>query len=1116
LLFLFGSQIRVSLAFQSELFTQAINAVNTLNFVDDLFFAAVNLVDKAPPSVPLIWEPSSVTSKLNVPPLPQFSLTINENDHSDTPSQAFLYDYEATPLPRSLALTQMEQELFELLLTVRQIYCPSTTIRVAGGWVRDKLLGQTHNLRDIDIVLSDLSGVDFGNLIQQYITDNPNHSLKRYADHQIQIKHYENSSAQHLQTASLSFGELQVDLGRLRYETYRQSNSRVPTMTGRAAPIQDAYRRDLTVNALYFNLHTSQVEDWTEQGLQDLLQTRRIATPQPALESLLEDPLRILRAARFAAQLSFVSTSLNSCRGHTYTWHPDLQRAVADRRVLNAFYTKVSPHRRGTEVNALFGTVRPSLGLNWLLPHADLLQAIFGLPTDKRGIFLYQQGYRNLVASERLIRLCGLKNNEHLFYAAWLHPHWQSSKENEHESLTKRHRQNESIVNKCLLKSLARSRSDAQAVQRILDGLSLWHSLRNNFDKIVAEQNTEQFDTNHLPALRWEVYKLLKKTGPSWRESLLLSYAVAESQGSDAKTTASSYFQWIDFIEKDSLLSQISLNKDFVKPIFNGKQIKERALPCLVGEKFREALQAQEEWQVKHGFANAGLKIIDVEQEKMEQDLIQYLIEKFPDLSSQEMPHGNGTNTESIDSLGFPTEGAKFSKKVVQTFGTRSKIQSKEVVLDSTRRLTFSTPMLVAVSNILGLSQPSSALDDYENKRIAIFEKASPSVVFIDTFTERRDAFSTNVLEVPLGSGSGFVWDKEGHIVTNFHVVRNAQVAQIAILTSDSSGSTASSSSLNTNINGFTSMRGSNKRSVFKAQVVGVDPGKDVAVLKVDAPKELLTPLKAGQSAKLKVGQSVLAIGNPFGLDHSLTSGIISGLGREVKSPIGRPITNVIQIDAAINPGNSGGPLLDSSGNLIGMNTAIYSPSGASAGVGFAIPIDAIKSSTWYLTVSLFFWMNALTNLFGFSHFFCNGEFYPVVETLITDGQVVRAVLGISYLESKQARALGINAGVLVLDVPENSPAALAGLKGTRRTESGLIEIGDIILKVEDNIINTESDLFAALEDRKPGEKVKLTVGRAVASDNELVLKQVELIIELQPSTIYERRKEKADVIISP
>ena len=274
---------------------------------------------------------------------------------------------------------------------------------------------------------------------------------------------------------------------------------------------------------------------------------------------------------------------------------------------------------------------------------------------------------------------------------------------------------------------------------------------------------------------------------------------------------------------------------------------------------------------------------------------------------------------------------------------------------DPTRRTILSSPLVAAA--LWGSSAlPSHALDEYENRRIAIFEKSSPSVVFIDTFTERRDAFSTNVLEVPLGSGSGFVWDTDGHIVTNYHVIRNAQTAQIAILTSDGGknndggqATTASNASFgSSSVNAYTSMRPvakGGKRSVFKAKVVGVDPGKDIAVLKVDAPKEALTPLKLGTSSNLKVGQSVLAIGNPFGLDHSLTSGIISGLGREVKSPIGRPITNVVQIDAAINPGNSGGPLLDSSGSLIGMNTAIYSPSGASAGVGFAIPIDSLKQS---------------------------------------------------------------------------------------------------------------------------------------------------------------------------
>mmetsp|Transcript_19141 Transcript_19141/g.39615 ORF Transcript_19141/g.39615 Transcript_19141/m.39615 type:complete len:291 (-) Transcript_19141:281-1153(-) len=261
------------------------------------------------------------------------------------------------------------------------------------------------------------------------------------------------------------------------------------------------------------------------------------------------------------------------------------------------------------------------------------------------------------------------------------------------------------------------------------------------------------------------------------------------------------------------------------------------------------------------------------------------------------------------------------------------------------------------------------------------------------------------------------------------------------------------------------------KQSVFKATVVGVDPGKDIAVLRVEAPDSLLQPLTLGTSKGLKVGQQSLAIGNPFGLDHTLTAGIISGLGREVKSPIGRPITNVIQTDAAINPGNSGGPLLDSSGRLIGMNTAIYSPSGASAGIGFAIPIDTVKY---------------------------------IVETLIADGRVVRPVLGISYLESRQAKALGIQNGVLVLDVPADSAAARAGLKGTRRTESGLIEIGDIIVKVGDDIINTESDLFQAVEDYQPGDYVDLTVNRIAASDNELVTKQMVIRTQLQSSAMYE------------
>ena len=243
--------------------------------------------------------------------------------------------------------------------------------------------------------------------------------------------------------------------------------------------------------------------------------------------------------------------------------------------------------------------------------------------------------------------------------------------------------------------------------------------------------------------------------------------------------------------------------------------------------------------------------------------------------------------------------------------------------------------------NLVSLEEANASYGGYdqaETRRIDVFEKVAPSVVFIDTFTERRDVFTTNVMEVPLGTGSGFVWDQEGHIVTNFHVVREAKFAQVAILTKNAKGLSSSSSNNNnkplprltstlpqqvqqpaqaqvsqnpfaapqaTDVLPYTSMRpsGATSRSVYKARVVGVDPSKDIAVLKVDAPKSELFPISVGSSTGIKVGQQALAIGNPFGLDHTLTSGIVSGLGREVRSPIGRPISNVIQSDCAINPG---------------------------------------------------------------------------------------------------------------------------------------------------------------------------------------------------------------------
>jgi len=436
-----------------------------------------------------------------------------------------------------------------------------------------------------------------------------------------------------------------------------------------------------------------------------------------------------------------------------------------------------------------------------------------------------------------------------------------------------------------------------------------------------------------------------------------------------------------------------------------------------------------------------------------------------------------------------------------------------EILTSKQRRRTLFSSAAALVSTILssssncGIGRPEPAaasslavLEESENRRIDVFEKNAPSVVFIDTFVEKQDTFSTNVMDVPVGTGSGFVWDKDGHIITNYHVVMNAKFAQVALITprknnkmlngrQPSSGqSLSSASSIPENV--FASsdsvpqpVRTSStnkvssdeyKRTVFKAKIIGSDPGKDIAVLKIDAPEELLYPIKLGTSNGLKVGQLGLAIGNPFGLDHTLTAGVISGLGREVKSPIGRPITNVIQTDAAINPGNSGGVLLDSRGTLIGMNTAIYSPTGASAGIGFAIPIDTIKY---------------------------------IANTLIKDGKVVRAILGISFLESKQARALGIGRGVLVLDVPQDSPASKAGLKGTKRTETGLIEIGDIIVQVGDIMLETEASLFQALENYKPEDVVSVRVLRIDAVDDELRQRSLTLEIALQSSEIYEQTK---------
>jgi S1-C subfamily serine protease len=210
---------------------------------------------------------------------------------------------------------------------------------------------------------------------------------------------------------------------------------------------------------------------------------------------------------------------------------------------------------------------------------------------------------------------------------------------------------------------------------------------------------------------------------------------------------------------------------------------------------------------------------------------------------------------------------------------------------------------------------PRGELLSDEKSTITLFRQASPSVVNITAIGVERDLFTLNLYQIPQGTGSGFVWDTNGDIITNFHVIQQADAAQVTLA----------------------------DQSNWKARIVGVAPDKDIAVLRIDAPANRLRPIPIGTSKDLQVGQSVFAIGNPFGLDQTLTTGVISALNREIESVTRRPIQGVIQSDAAINPGNSGGPLLDSAGRLIGVNTAIYSPSGTSAGIGFAIPVDIVN-----------------------------------------------------------------------------------------------------------------------------------------------------------------------------
>ncbi len=313
---------------------------------------------------------------------------------------------------------------------------------------------------------------------------------------------------------------------------------------------------------------------------------------------------------------------------------------------------------------------------------------------------------------------------------------------------------------------------------------------------------------------------------------------------------------------------------------------------------------------------------------------------------------------------------------------------------------------------------PRGDLAASERATIELFERCSPSVVYVSPLEHRsvRHAGTTSVEDVSTGTGSGFIWDRAGHIVTNFHVIEGASGALVTL----------------------------QDNSTWTAKTISVYEDKDLAVLTIEAPPELLTPLAVGSARDLRVGQSVFAIGSPYELDYTFTHGIISALDREIDTTSGSIIQEVIQTDAAINPGNSGGPLLDSAGRLIGVNTMIYSESGSSAGIGFALPVEVVNR---------------------------------VVTQLINNGRVVRPALGVVMVRDEEIFRRGLS-GVPIRSVDPGSAAERAGLRGVSSGSEGRLALGDMILKIGETPTPDTVTLLNTLDKHDIGETVHVTVER--------------------------------------
>lgn len=626
-------------AFSPEIFNQVIVQLGSLSQlgVDELAFAAANLLDggsmtQKQRSIPLLPPRNSGRIIIPVgllPQLPQLAPSV----YDDTQAVQGLLD-----------LTPQEEELIQLICEVRNKYSPRTTIRIAGGWVRDKLIyGKETPSRDVDLVLSDTSGKEFAEKVRKYLEETKHDYGEDNDDAKdaIRIQQQKSSNSKgdqtnHLQNESLLISGFDVDFCQMRYEKYKDKDSRIPTKIGVASAAEDAWRRDLTINALYYNINTNQVEDWTERGITDLL-SQTIDTPKKPLPTLLEDPTRILRAIRFAAQLSFDMS-------------PALIRAARDDRVRYALQYKVSRDSIGKAIDEMLGTRArdPCRGIQ-LLVATELVDVVFPLGEQADAVdsmTIYKAGLQYLSRTQSLVTRVFLQSPDLewdiskrrlLWYAAFFKPVYEMSTRS--SGKTKRSKRQASAFYQ-LLDALKRPKADVQSIESILKGVK---PLQNMIDEngyvmqsainsgaCLTDESPRNSEWKELSELRWILYSAFNPIGTMWKEALIL--ALASSQKGMFEC-AKQYNELVSFIENNLQLGDILNDKDKPRPLMNGSQIQEALQGQIDGKGFRHVVQAIEEWQIRNVVIDLD-SIDDETRKKMEAQLVEYLVTTFPEYAN--------------------------------------------------------------------------------------------------------------------------------------------------------------------------------------------------------------------------------------------------------------------------------------------------------------------------------------------------------------------------------------------------------------------------------------------------------------------------------------------------